>query len=228
MEEYLRPTAILDSDHPDVVAFAREAAGGASDPVEQAVRVYYAVRDGIWYDPYRPFHRPEHYRASLVLRDRRGFCIPKASLLTAAARALGIPARPGFATVRNHLATRQLLEFLGTDLFAYHAFVELYLEGKWVKATPAFNKELCARHGTDPLEFDGRHDSIFQEYGAGHRRFMEYVAFHGTRPDIPVDEIVAAWEERSGRVRVRGWIEAYERRAAAHEGSFDEEEVAAP
>ena len=113
--------------------------------VEKAVLLYYAVRDGIRYDPYYPFYLPVHYRASVVLKGRRGFCVPKVSLLCAAGRACGIPSRAGFATVRNHLATPQLLEFMGSDLFVFHGFTEFFLEGKWVKATPAFNRELCKR-----------------------------------------------------------------------------------
>lgn len=218
----LRPTAIIDSDHPAVVSFAEQACAGSRDPVDQAVRLYYAVRDGIRYDPYTPFYRAEHYRASGLLKKGRGFCIPKVSLLCAVARARGIPARAGFATVRNHLATRQLLEFLGSDLFVYHGFAELYLEGQWVKATPAFNRELCVRHHVEPLEFDGRHDSIFQPFNQDDHRFMEYVAMHGTYADIPVDEIVASWEGAYGKDRVAGWIRDYEK-AAAHR--FDQEDV---
>ncbi|MHB8765515.1 MAG: transglutaminase-like domain-containing protein [Deferrisomatales bacterium] len=222
---YLRPTAILDSDHPEVRRFAGEAAGDASGPVEAAVRVYYAVRDGIRYDPYYPFYRPEHYRASNVLASGRGYCVSKVSLLCAAGRAVGIPTRAGFADVRNHLATRQLLDYLGSDLFVYHGFAELHLEGRWVKATPAFNLELCRRHGVEPLEFDGRHDSVFQPYNPGHQRFMEYLADHGTFDDIPVERLLAAWRGEYGAHRVDGWIEAFERSGTLGPRKFEAEEV---
>ncbi|MBI5018045.1 MAG: transglutaminase domain-containing protein [Deltaproteobacteria bacterium] len=220
----MRPTAIVDSDHPAIVEFANRAAGDASGPVEAAVRLYGAVRDGIWYDPYYPFYRPEHYRASRVLASGRGFCVSKVSVLCAAGRACGIPTRAGFATVRNHLATRQLLAFLGSDLFVYHGYAELHLEGRWVKATPAFNRELCARHGVEPLEFDGRTDSVFQAFNRENQRFMEYVADHGTYADIPVAAIVAAWEQAYGRDRVRSWIEALEA-AGGPPRRFDQEDV---
>ena len=210
-EQYLEATDIIDSHHPEIRAFTEEKLAGAKDPVDRAVRLYYAVRDGIWYDPYYPFYKPEHYRASNVLKARRGFCIPKISLLCAAARAAGIPARSGFATVRNHLATRQLLEFIGSDIFTYHGYTEFFLEGKWVKATPAFNKELCDKHGVAPLEFDGREDSLFQPYSADRKKFMEYLEFHGTFADIPVTDIVHAFEKTYGLQRVRGWIESYEK-----------------
>ncbi|SHE54403.1 Transglutaminase-like superfamily protein [Desulfacinum infernum DSM 9756] len=225
MRDYLEATAILDWDHPRVVAFAREAAGDATDPVEKAVRLYVAVRDGIRYDPYSPFYRPEHYRASEVLRRGRSFCIPKAALLCAVARCQGIPARIGFATVKNHLATRQLLDYLGSNVFVYHGYTELYLEGRWVKATPAFNKELCERHGTEPLDFDGRSDSIFHAYNKSRQKFMEYLEYHGEYADVPVEIIVDAWKAAYGAERVQGWIDALEGADDSPRRIFEEEDV---
>ena len=209
--QYLKATDIMDSDFPDIRAFVAEKTCNAVDAVEKAVLLYYAVRDGIRYDPYYPFYLPVHYRASVVLKGRRGFCVPKVSLLCAAGRACGIPSRAGFATVRNHLATPQLLEFMGSDLFVFHGFTEFFLEGKWVKATPAFNSELCARFGVPPLEFNGREDSIFQASDAGQRKFMEYLEFYGSYADIPVEEIVAAFKKTYGQDRVQGWIDSFEK-----------------
>jgi transglutaminase-like putative cysteine protease len=223
--QYLAPTDIINCDHPDIQAFVRDHLDDAKDPVEKAVRLYYAARDEIWYDPYYPFHLPEHYRASQVLKGRRGFCIPKVSLLCALGRASGIPSRAGFATVLNHLATRQLLEFLGSNLFVYHGFTEFFLEGKWIKATPAFNRELCERHGVEPLEFNGREDSVFQPYSTDKRKFMEYVEFHGSFPDIPVQEIVHAFKKAYGEDRVQGWIDSFEKVGDIRRGRFDVEDV---
>ena len=142
-QKYLLPTSIIDSDHPAVIGYANKTVKNAgSDPVVQAVRLYYAVRDNIWYDPYYPFYLPEHYRASNIIDSGRGFCISKAGLLCALGRACQIPSRVGFATVKNHLATPKLLEFIGSDLFVYHGYTEFYLSGKWIKATPTFNIEL--------------------------------------------------------------------------------------
>jgi hypothetical protein len=69
------------------------------------------------------------------------------------------------------------------------------LEGKWVKATPAFNVELCQRFRVKPLEFDGREDSIFHPYDAEDRRHMEYVRDRGSHADVPVAEIMQAFRE---------------------------------
>ena len=222
---YLRPTALIDSDHPAVQVYARETIGDAADPVEQAVKLYLAVRDGIRYDPYAPFHLPEHYQASKVLERRRSFCIPKAALLSALGRASGIPTRIGFADVRNHLATKQLLDYLGSNLFVYHGFVELFLEGQWVKATPAFNRELCERHQVPPIEFNGREDSLFHPYDLENRKYMEYVAYHGTYADIPVATILVAWKRAYGAERIEGWIGMFNERGPEVGRDFSREEV---
>jgi len=223
--DYLTPTPIIDSDHPSIRDYARIIVGGSKEPIEIAVKLYLAVRDNILYDPYSPFYLPEHYRASYVLKRGRSFCVPKASLLCALARACGIPARIGFADVRNHLATKQLIEFMGSDLFVYHGFVELYLEGKWVKATPAFNIDLCRKHHVPPLGFNGREDSLFQAYNLQNQRFMEYIDYHGLYADIPVDQIVVAWEEAYGKDRVRNWIRKLEEGNDRSLSDFAKEEV---
>lgn len=224
-KKYLSPTSIMESDNEKIIEYANARTAGAKTLLEKAIKLYYAVRDGIWYDPYSPFYLPEHYRAGFVLDRGRGFCISKASLLCALGRAAGIPSRVGFATVRNHLATKQLIEFMGSDLFVYHGFTEFFLEGKWVKATPAFNAELCRIHKVEPLEFGGREDSVFHAYNSENRKFMEYVEDIGSFSDIPVNEIVAGWENAYGRERVRGWIEAFEKSGGKSYRNFENEDV---
>ena len=189
LTRWLQPTRCLDADHPQVRAFTDAASGDTTDPVARAVRLYYAVRDGLRYDPYSVDLTEEGLTASTVLARGRGYCVAKAGVLAAVARAAGIPARLGFADVRNHLATPRLLELMGTDVFYYHGYTELYLDARWVKATPAFNVELCQRFGVRPLEFDGRADSLFHPFDAGGRQHMEYVRDHGPRDDMPVDEL---------------------------------------
>jgi transglutaminase-like putative cysteine protease len=224
-EPYLTPTPIIDSDHGIIRDFARSRVGESVDPLDQAVKLFLAVRDGIRYDPYSPFYLPEHYQASLVLKRGRAYCVPKASLLCALGRACRIPSRLGFATVRNHLATRQLIEFIGSNLFVYHGFVEFYLQGQWVKATPAFNKELCYRHGVPPLEFDGRKDALFQAYNIQNQKFMEYLEYYGTYSDVPVSTIVKAWEKTYGKDRVDQWIKSIEKHGSIRSMDFAKEDI---
>ena len=214
----LAPGEFVDSAHPAIRAFAEETTAGAVDALARGVKLYYAVRDGILYDPYWVGEAPAYYRASDCLQAKRGFCIPKAALLAAAARASGIPARVGYADVRNHLATKKLLDLVGTDLFVWHGYTELYLEGNWVKATPAFNLSLCERFGVRPLEFDGRHDSLFHEYDRAGRRHMEYVRERGSYPDVPYATIVADFQRAHPR-----WLEV---RARGEQGDFAREPTA--
>jgi transglutaminase-like putative cysteine protease len=203
----LAPTPFLDFEHPAVAEFARRSAGSGIER-DRAVRLYYAVRDGFRYDPYAFRITPEWLRASRTLEAGFGWCVPKAVLLAACCRAQGIPARLGFADVRNHLATERLLRYMDTDDFLWHGFVSLKLEGRWVKATPSFNIEMCQRFGVAPLEFDGTTDSLLQPYDARNQRFMEYVRERGVHDDLPYDEAVRDW--RAGYPRLLAAVEAGE------------------
>ena len=194
MKEYLEPRRYIDSDHPAVVAFAREHAGGGTQ-LERAVALYYAVRDGIRYNPFLDYSKEDSFRASHCIAAGEGFCVGKAALLAACARVDGTPARVGFADVKNHLTTPALRARMGSDLFVYHGYTELFLEGKWVKATPAFNVELCRRFKVRPLEFDGREDSIFHPFDEDNRRHMEYLRDRGSHADVPVAEIMRVFRE---------------------------------
>ena len=188
MTSYLSPGQYVDSAHPLVVAFSKKHTKGNGER-ERAVSLYYAVRDEIRYNPFLDFSDPEVFRASAVLEAGQGFCVGKASLLTACARAAGIEARLGFADVKNHLTTPRLAETMGSDLFIYHGYADLRIDGRWVKATPAFNLALCTRFRVKPLEFDGRADSIFHPFDEDDRRHMEYLRDRGVYADVPVDDI---------------------------------------
>lgn len=205
----LAPTALIDSDHPAVAAFAARHAGEATNDTERAVALYYAVRDGFRYDPYRIDLSPRGMKASTVLENGYGWCVPKATLLAAACRAAGIPARMGFADVRNHLSTERMRQVMGTDVFFWHGFTEILLDGAWRKATPAFNLELCDRFGLLPLEFNGREDSLYHPFDRQGHRHMEYVAQRGSFDDVPLERIVADFAEHYPAWRAQ--IEAMQR-----------------
>jgi transglutaminase-like putative cysteine protease len=198
----LAPAAMVDSDHPDVIAFAAQHARGGNH-TERAVALYDAVRDGLRYDPYRIDLSVQGMKASTALANGYGWCVPKAALLAAACRAAGIPARVGYADVRNHLSTERLRQNMGSDLFVWHGYTDIWLDGAWRKATPAFNIELCERFGLLPLEFDGRTDSIYHPYDRAGNRHMEYVAQHGSFDDIPLDRILAAFALHYPRIPLR-------------------------
>jgi transglutaminase-like putative cysteine protease len=188
---YLQPTAFIDSDAATIQAFAEQATHGARTPREKAVELYYAIRDGIRYDPFTITLEARDYVASNILPRHGAWCIQKGVLLAAAARAVGIHAAIGLSDVTNHLTTEKLRERMGgSTLFVDHGYAVLYLNGKWVKAAPAFNIELCTRFGVLPTEFDGTEDAVFQEYDTQNRRHMEYLADHGMWSDLPLTRII--------------------------------------
>ena len=218
-EAHLQATTCIDAGHPDVQDFAADTVRGVANPRERAVALYYRVRDEFRYQPYRISLEPEHMKASSTLERGEGFCVPKAVLLAAAARAAGVPARLGFADVKNHLATEKLLDVLGTDIFIYHGYTELHIDGAWVKATPAFNVALCEKFGVKPLEFDGTEDSVFHEFDVAGNRHMEYVTDHGPFDDLPLDLL-----EREYRAFYPNWAQLLDQgdspNAAGIEGEF--------
>jgi transglutaminase-like putative cysteine protease len=213
-QDCLAATPLVDSDHPAVRAFAAEHACGANAR-EQAVALYYAVRDGFRYDPYRLDLSEAGMRASAVLAQGYGWCVNKAALLAAAARAVGIPARLAFADVRNHLSTQRMRETMSTDVFIWHGCTELWLDGAWRKATPAFNVELCERFGLLPLEFDGAGDSIYHPFDRSGQRHMEYLRDRGSFAEMPLARIVADF-----RASYPGWLRGPQTRSDLHASDF--------
>lgn len=215
--EWLAPTRFLDFEHPAVQDFVAAATDSADPPREKAVSLYYAVRDGIRYDPYRFRMEPDVFAASNTVQEQAAYCVPKALLYAAALRAVGIPARPGFADVRNHLTTRRLLEIAGTDVFSWHGYVAVLLDGRWVKATPAFNIEMCRRFDVLPLEFDGRSDSLMHPYNARQQRHMEYIKQHGEFDDLPY--------ERLAEEMLRAYPQLIAASQDKFKGDFEHEEI---
>ena len=198
-EDCLQPGHFVDSDHPAIIAYAKAKTQGLDAPLDKALAIYYAVRDEIFYDPYNIDRRDGAYKASVCLEKRYGYCVPKAVLLAAVCRAAGVPARLGFADVRNHLTSAKLRQSMGTDVFVFHGYTDIYLGGKWVKATPAFNLTLCEKVGIVPLDFDGVNDSIYHPFDKEGRKHMEYLRQRGTYFDLPLEEMRQATMEAYGR-----------------------------
>lgn len=187
MHEYLKPTEFLNFDDETVREYAETHTIGAATEKEKAVALYTAVRDGFQYNPYVLDLRKEGLQASDLLKRNRGYCVEKAVLLAASARAVGVPSRLSFYIVRNHIATEKLERVLETNYLVFHGAAELFLDGKWLKTTPAFNKRLCDYLKVEPLEFDGTTDSIFQEYDKAGNVFMTYLHEYGAFADLPYD-----------------------------------------
>lgn len=193
MAQYLQPTPAIDYDHPLVLEFVQQNRGGSNETKDQAISLYYAVRDGIRYDPYKTDMSVKGLQASETLKKGYGWCVSKAILLAACCRAAGIPARLGYADIRNHLSTQRMREQMKTDIFYWHGYSSIYLQSAWIKATPAFNKELCERFGLKTLDFDGIHDSILHPFDLEGQKHMEYLNFRGEYADLPLNDIVATF-----------------------------------
>lgn len=202
-ERYVMPSHFVESDSLEVQGFVsralRDLPADASSR-DKAIRLFEAVRDDIRYDPYSFALDEDSYRASRIAGAEAAFCVPKAILLAACLRAVGIPAALGFADVRNHLNTPKLQELMETDVFIYHGYVQLWLDGKPYKVTPAFNMELCERFGVRPLVFDGYHDALFHEFDEQDHRHMEYVNDRGLYFDAPMEEFLVAFKETYPRL----------------------------
>ncbi len=194
--DWLEATWFVDTDSDAVGRFAHGAVGDATDERDKAVRLFLAVRDGFRYDPYGTDHDPSSFRASSVVASERNWCVPKSVLLTAAARRSGIPARLGFADVRNHLTSEKLTALMGTDLFYWHGYSVLLVNGRWCKVSSAFNIELCQRFGTKALDFDGTSDALMHPFDQAGNRHMEYVNDRGVYDDLPFDAIQQTFAEK--------------------------------
>jgi transglutaminase-like putative cysteine protease len=198
IEEYLKPTATIDCGSQLIRENAWNLTKGANDTPAKTRNLFYWVRDEIKYNPLVPLEILESYRASETVRRGEGFCVEKAAVLAALARAVGIPARLHFADIRNHLTSSRLLEVMKTNLFSYHGYSELYIHGRWVKATPAFDLNMCQEKRIIPVEFDGQHHALLHSRNSDGKLHIEYVKDHGHSIDVPIEEILAAWMQHYG------------------------------
>ncbi len=194
---YLAATDHLDFRHPAVAAFVERETADAADEREAAVRLYYAVRDGLDYDVFGQDLSSGGVRASAILERGQGFCLHKSILYAAAVRAVGVPSRLKVSEVRNHLSSPRLRTLVGGDLFV-HWLTEVHLGGRWVKATPVFNKLLCRLYGIEPLEFDGVHDASAHPFKDGAE--MRFLTDHGTYADLDYGHLIGVMRQRHPRM----------------------------
>ena len=184
-DENLAETSFLNFSHPSFDAFLKNI--DTTKPAKYlAIDLYYLVRDGFIYDPYHLDLTHDGLKASNVLTKKRAWCVEKSIVLCAAARKMKIPARMGFAIVKNHIGVEKLISYLKREEIVFHGFVEVFLNGKWVKCTPAFDERICAISKVEPLNWDGETDSLFQAYEK-EQLFMEYLHFYGVFSDVPIE-----------------------------------------
>lgn len=189
MKEYTASTYYFDYDYPIIQRLVSKFRHAELSDLEKAKQLYLKVRDGWRYNPYDISFNKEALKSSNIAQKNHGHCIDKSILYISGLRALGIPAKLHLAKVKNHIAVERLTEKFGTNELTPHGMVDVFLNGKWVKATPAFNQELCRLTGVEPLEFDGIEDSIFQEFNKHGKEFMEYLEDYGSFDDVPIEFI---------------------------------------
>lgn len=185
MSPYLAESESIDFSHPEIESFL-QGIKISENLKENAINIYYKVRDSFIYDPYHLNIRKDFLKASNVLLKKRAWCVEKSLLMVTCCRAIGIPARLGFAIVTNHIGVEKLIKYLERNEIVFHGYVEVLLDSKWIKCTPAFDKNVCRLSKVAPLDWDGENDSMFQEYSNGNK-FMEYIHLYGDFTDIPFE-----------------------------------------
>jgi len=189
--DYLTPTYYFDYETKGIQQIVKEFNIDTLTEKEKAIQLYLKVRDAYRYDPYYLSFSKEHFKASNLVKQKKGHCIDKSIILIAGLWALGIPARIHLAKVKNHIGVERLVGAFGTNELTPHGMVDLYLDGKWLKISPAFNKSLCKMCKVEPLGFDGENDSIFQEFNNEGSMFMEYLEDYGHFEDVPLEFMIS-------------------------------------
>lgn len=184
-EKYLQATSILEVNAESTQGLIADIDKKLSKK-EQAVALYYKVRDGFVYNPYHLDLRVEGLKSSKIMMQSRAWCVEKAIVMATGLRALGIPSKLGYGIVINHIGVEKLTRVLRREEIVFHGYVSAYLEGIWVKSTPAFDPLICKLSGVEPLDWDGENDALFQAY-QGEQKFMEYKHFYREFDDVPVE-----------------------------------------
>jgi hypothetical protein len=160
---FLRPTEYIDSDHPDIVAKARELTRDCRTDQERLERIYYFVRE-MPYDILAAFRdlAAGRRRASDVVRAGHAFCMGKASSFAALCRASGIPARIGFQQLDcpdKPFMSDEVRRLWGDRPLPWHSLGEAYLNGRWLRLDATIQSEFARAKGRRyEREFDGEHD----------------------------------------------------------------------
>ncbi|MGB5819163.1 MAG: transglutaminase-like domain-containing protein [Saonia sp.] len=201
-DTYVKSTYFIDSDHPNIIAYAKDITKSCNTAKEKAIALFRAVRDGYLYDPYYLDLRPQGLVASNILQRRSAYCVEKAVLLCAVIRAVGIPARLNFGNVKNHIAVDRIIEILGTDILVFHGCTEVFLNGFWLKITPAFNKGLCEKLGVPVLDFDGENEAVFQQFSDDGSTFMEYLHDYGSFDDLPYAKMLSSLKDNYPHIHI--------------------------
>ena len=198
MSIYLQPTEFFNFNRKQVSRKAFEITKDLMTEKEKATALFYWVRDEIKYNMFAYYPKIKaNLKSSVTYRRKYGFCMSKAVLLSTMARAISIPARIHMVDIINHKVSQRVVDLMGTKAFHCHAYSELYLNGKWIKATPVFDKETCFKGGFFPMvEFDGENDALFATHDIDGNMFVEYIGDYGNYSDVPIKKIDQIFTEK--------------------------------
>lgn len=188
--KYLRETYFFDFSEEIIQNLISEFTKDKLTKKVQAIGLYNKIRDQWCYDPYTISLSHDAYKSSTIANKNTGNCVEKSILLISCLRALRIPARLHLGKVKNHIAVERLTEKFGSNELTPHGMVNVEIDGKWLKMSPAFNAELCKKFNVEPINFDGENNSFLQQYNNTGNLFMEYVDDYGFFEDVPVEFMV--------------------------------------
>ncbi len=204
-EEYFQPTDTIDCTNEAILTKARGLTEGSATPQAKALALFHFVRDEISYNLYMISVFKEDFAASRILAWGKGYCVQKAVLLAALARAVGIPSRLAFAKIRNHKIPEKIVKLTGDNIFPRHGYTQLFLENTWVSVAPTFDKALCKKIGVPVVEWDGRTEATLPPADLQGSPYIEYIEKFGTFADLPFDWIVEATSKKVGKDK-RPWL----------------------
>ena len=151
VDNYLRPTDIIDWKHPEVFQMARSLCAGAQNLEEKAKRCYHWVRDEIKHS-YDFRLSPVTCSASEVIAAKTGYCFAKSHLLAALLRANDIPAG---------LCYQRLSRDNNGPPFTLHGLVAVYIPPYgWYRIDPRGNRPDVNAQFTPPIEQIAFHPTL--------------------------------------------------------------------
>jgi hypothetical protein len=199
-EKYLQASDFFDYNKSRVKNKALEITKNRELKLDKIKALFYWVRDEIKYNmmSYVPEIKA-NFKASVTLRRGYGFCVSKAILLSTFARAVKIPARIHLADIINHKISQKVIDFMGTSVMYYHGYSEIFLDDRWLKLAPVFDKDTAQKAGFLPLvDFDENNNAMFSKYDNEGHLFVEYVKDHGAYDFLPLEEIKEEFQKQYG------------------------------
>ena len=185
---FLKQSEFFQFSHPKIQSIYKQLNLSQNTSVEENIAsLFHYVRDAWNYQPYVIGLNPDALTTENIISRKEGHCLDKAVILIALLRGAGIPARLGLAEVINHIGVEKIIESFGTEVLAPHGYTEAWNGQKWVKLTPAFNKELCHYLKVKPLEYKKNGiDALFQSSNEVDKKFMEYTKDLGVFNTVPI------------------------------------------